>query len=285
MSLKTGPFILSVTFESHSSPCNLHGDESSLLSGEPAMTHLKIGLPPVAYEQLFEASAAGPHQLGNVSWQGFLPFVIEVLAKRIGFTFTLVVSPPLWAGEAATGQTGQTGYGCLATGRCDLVFTDLTQVHGDLRVMPSAPFHDSFNSGLALKTSKPIEYFRFLEPFSPDLYVLIFGFAFVCAAMYILVDIVVPTYPRPGVVKTVYSSVAALFHGEDYLYLTWPSRIIRIGMLLVVFIVNAHYTANLTVFLCKCCGSLFDSLSLHLDSRPTSMHCFGRRGHSVLYSP
>ncbi|KOO30996.1 hypothetical protein Ctob_015349, partial [Chrysochromulina tobinii] len=150
------------------------------------MTHLKIGLPPVAYELLFEASAAGP-QLGNV--------------------------------------------------------------HGDLRVMPSAPFHDSFNSGLALKTSKPVEYFRFLEPFSPDLYVLIFGFAFVCAAMYILVDIVVPTYPRPGVVKTVYSSVAALFHGEDYLYVTWPSRIIRIGMLLVVVIVNAHYTANLTVFL------------------------------------
>eukprot|EP00900_Chrysochromulina_parva_P001472 jgi/Chrpa1/11325/Chrysochromulina_OHIO_Genome00016342-RA len=212
------------------------------------MTHLKIGLPPVAYELLFEASAAGP-QLGNVSWQGYLPFVIEVLAQRIGFTFTLVVSPPLWAGEAATGQTGQTGYGCLATGRCDLVFADLTQVHGDLRVMPSAPFHDSFNSGLALKTSKPVEYFRFLEPFSPDLYVLIFGFAFVCAAMYILVDIVVPTFPRPGVVKTVYSSVAALFHGEDYMYVTWPSRIIRIGMLLVVVIVNAHYTANLTVFL------------------------------------
>ena len=56
-------------------------------------------------------------------------------------------------------------------------------------------------------------------------------------------------------VKTVYSSVAALFHGEDYLYVTWPSRIIRIGMLLVVVIVNAHYTANLTVFLCECCAA------------------------------
>ena len=41
---------------------------------------------------------------------------------------------------------------------------------------------------------------------------------------------------------SVYHMLCALLAGEDYEWLTWPLRIIRVGLLLVVLIVNATYT-------------------------------------------
>ena len=43
-------------------------------------------------------------------------------------------------------------------------------------------------------------------------------------------------------VKSVYHMLGALLGGEDYEWLTWPLRIMRVGLLLVVLIVQATYT-------------------------------------------
>ncbi|CAK0797580.1 unnamed protein product [Prorocentrum cordatum] len=51
-----------------------------------------------------------------------------------------------------------------------------------------------------------------------------------------------------GMVKAVYHAWAALLGGEDSEWHDWPGRILRLGLLFIVLVVSATYTANLASF-------------------------------------
>jgi len=147
-----------------------------------------------------------------------------------------------------------------------LAFADLNINHADPRIITSYPLHDSFQTGLALKTTKTASLFRFADPFTFDLYLTMLAFVVGCAAFFVFVELIWPSTAKVGksflcdghhdvsdwtntTLKTIYNVLSAMMGGEDYEYITWPARIIRVGMLLVVLVVNATYTANLAAFL------------------------------------
>ena len=53
---------------------------------------------------------------------------------------------------------------------------------------------------------------------------------------------------RLYVLGALYYSLAALLGGEDIEWVTWPAKILRLGMLFTVLVLVATYTANLAAF-------------------------------------
>jgi hypothetical protein len=51
--------------------------------------------------------------------------------------------------------------------------------------------------------------------------------------------------------KALYHAFAGLLGGEDYEWMTWPARILRLGVLFFCLIINSTYTANLASFFTK----------------------------------
>ena len=219
--------------------------------------HIKIGTPaiPGGYEPLFTYN--------DGVWGGLLVEMFDSLSLNMGFSYEIVASPAYDVDPA-------TGLGMLQAGSVDLVITDLSPaaVQQDLRVLKTGPFHNSYFSGLVLKTSKPYSLFRFMDPFDLNMYLtmlaVIIGTAFLLSAL----DLIWPT--DEGSLKgkhqlcdgvddcrdlfraftaSIYHMTAATLGGEDYEWLTSPLKVLRIGMLLVVLVVNATYTANLAAFL------------------------------------
>ena len=219
--------------------------------------HFKVGVPaiPGGYEPLFA--------YGDGVWGGLLVEMLDSLALNMGFTYECVASPA-YDVDSATGLT------MLQAGTVDLIISDLSPavVQQDLSVLKTTPFHNSYFSGLVLKTSKPYSLFRFMDPFDLNMYLtmlaVIVGTAFLLSAL----DVIWPTDVSSlrgkhrlcdghndvrdffgAFTSSVYHMSAATLGGEDYEWLTWPLKVLRIGMLLVVLVVNATYTANLAAFL------------------------------------
>eukprot|EP00966_Prymnesium_polylepis_P273904 6327337-Prymnesium_polylepis.1 len=47
--------------------------------------------------------------------------------------------------------------------------------------------------------------------------------------------------------EAVYHATAAILGGEDHESRNWPSRILRLGLLLMILVLQATYTANLAI--------------------------------------
>ena len=141
---------------------------------------------------------------------------------------------------------------------CSLVTTVLSGV-----VIASQEFRLQslvYFSGLVLKTSKPYSLFRFMDPFDLNMYLtmlaVIIGTAFLLSAL----DLIWPTDESSlkgkhrlcdgdndardffnAFTSSVYHMTAATLGGEDYEWLTWPLKVLRIGMLLVVLVPTASF--------------------------------------------
>merc|ERR1712151_127716 len=101
--------------------------------------------------------------------------------------------------------------------------------------------------------------FRLFEPFETYLWI-----AFICsivlsAFIVIALDTIAPSdedkehplYRRvtlARICKAVYHMFAALMGGEDYEWVTWPGRVLRLAVLFITMLAVATYTANLAAF-------------------------------------
>jgi len=106
---------------------------------------------------------------------------------------------------------------------------------------------------LVRRTEKPIGLWRLFEPFTPGLWAAIAGSTFVFALLIVVVNGLTDGREGMGVTpdrtaKAIYHSWAALLGGEDYEWVSWPGRMLRLGLLFMVLLVGSTYTANLASF-------------------------------------
>lgn len=242
--------------------------------------HWTFGIPSVTYEPLWTFTAASAELSSGESgrrmadavvggvYGGFLIEVLDTIALSMGFTYSIINAPPY---DSLENEAGKLGRDLLNSGTVDFLTNDLsiTTKHSDYRVYNTVPFHNSYYTGLVLKTKKPTSLFRFLDPYTLDMYMTILGMVVATALLLSLLDTFWPADPTVllgkkkqrlckmndigdllvSTIKGTYHVVAAIFGGEDYEWLTWPLRVLRVGLLLVVLIVNATYTANLAAVL------------------------------------
>jgi len=200
-------------------------------------------------------------------WTGYLEELFQLIALELGYSFEFVAAPAII-------QTNEMPVvnEMLTSGATTLHFADLNlpNVLSDDSRFISVPWHTSSYTGLVLKKKAAAGKFRFMDPFTDDLYYHLICVVVAAAVLVSLIDIIWPSdEDARGAVsghrlcdgkndmldfanttsKGIYHMTAFLLAGEDYEWLTSPMKIFRIGMLIVALIVQATYTANLAAFL------------------------------------
>jgi hypothetical protein len=187
------------------------------------------------------------------SWSGYCPIIIDELAKEMGFSYEIVPDelmimpgdPRFSADDVFT--------------RMNVTFAMLTtpSTH-DLgissTVVYTAPWYSSYLAGLVLKTEAEVGLWRMFEPFTPSLWFAIVGSIFIASFMMVVLAALVEgrsTLSVDGSAKAVYHAWAAMLGGEDYEWVNWPGRILRLSILFLVLLTGSTYTANLAAFFTK----------------------------------
>ncbi len=155
--------------------------------------HIKFGVPPVNYEPLWtfetdtsaaaaaggggdsEAGSGAADQPGrrlqaiSGKWAGFMVELLDRLSLTLGFTYTMIAAPPYNPDNDGDGQRSRM---LLGSGMVDFLFTVSSNgvMEQDTRIFQTAPVHNSYYSGIVLKTSKSVSLFRFAEPFTPTVW-------------------------------------------------------------------------------------------------------------------
>jgi len=123
----------------------------------------------------------------------------------------------------------------------------------------TASLLDTFFAGVTLKVPKPASPFRLFDPFATDLWLANLSCFFGAAILLIIFNAIAPSkefaeYPLKDRVNSesvglsFYHMISMLLSGEDYEFATAPQRILRVGLLFVVLVTSASYTANLAAF-------------------------------------
>eukprot|EP00931_Biecheleriopsis_adriatica_P071045 TRINITY_DN4489_c0_g3_i1.p1 TRINITY_DN4489_c0_g3~~TRINITY_DN4489_c0_g3_i1.p1 ORF type:complete len:486 (+),score=63.06 TRINITY_DN4489_c0_g3_i1:155-1612(+) len=118
---------------------------------------------------------------------------------------------------------------------------------------------DSYYKGVTLKVSRPAGPFRLFDPFAIELWLANLSCFFSAALLLIIFNAIAPSEEfvhvplkkrlhLEWVSLSFYHMCAMFLSGEDYEFATWPQRILRVGLLFVVLVSSASYTANLAAF-------------------------------------
>ena len=180
-----------------------------------------------------------------------------------------------------TEPMGPRAFACLETRACDAVLFDYADSRNFLPLSPqpdptsgagppnpfaafppqntssyayTAPVWQDAWTGLVLQTRRKDSWFGALEPFGVSLWVALLIFLLVVMpALLVLLAVLTASAERPRklrslpttIVHSIYHSTAICLAGEDYVWHSGALRLLRLGLLIVVLVLQATYTANL----------------------------------------
>jgi hypothetical protein len=165
---------------------------------------------------------------------------------------------------------------CMVVGGCDVHFANIL-LSDNLGEVPSFEFTSSagtthnasmddfvytspslttFKGGVIYQSTRSRDLWTFMDPFATDLWLAIGGWVLVTTALLASLGALAGGEKgswRSGTViqhlpHTLYHVTAALLGGEEVEYSSPSLRLMRLGLLLVVLILQATYTANLAAF-------------------------------------
>jgi len=127
------------------------------------------------------------------------------------------------------------------------------------------PFIQVKTTALVKKTRVDRGLFVWLEPFESSLWLATIGWIVLSAVAMVALNKIsdglwsgdqgegkeAGPSTTWGLTQSLYHSFAMLLGGEDYEWVSWPSRIFRLSMLLFTLIIMATYTGNMTNFFLK----------------------------------
>ena len=180
-----------------------------------------------------------------------------------------------------TEPMGPRAFACLETRACDAVLFDYADSRNFLPLSPqpdptsgagppnpfaafppqntssyayTAPVWQDAWTGLVLQTRRKDSWFGALEPFGVSLWLALLIFLLVVMpALLVLLAVLTASAERPRklralpttIVHSIYHSTAICLAGEDYVWHSGALRLLRLGLLIVVLVLQATYTANL----------------------------------------
>eukprot|EP00931_Biecheleriopsis_adriatica_P012609 TRINITY_DN113808_c0_g1_i1.p1 TRINITY_DN113808_c0_g1~~TRINITY_DN113808_c0_g1_i1.p1 ORF type:complete len:540 (+),score=67.43 TRINITY_DN113808_c0_g1_i1:22-1641(+) len=199
------------------------------------------------------------HRDGNFS--GFLIDELAAVAADMGIT-PVIVPAALLAHEESLAASYTTAYFdefqldlTLALSSDPLTFVCARRLN--LSVTPTLV--DGYFQVATLREKRPKGAFRFMAPFCPELWIAFFVMFVVSSTLLVVINTIAPNEDLAElevrerisvnlVTLSCYHIGAFLFSGEEYEWTTWPSRMLRLGMLVILLVSTASYTANLAAF-------------------------------------
>jgi len=243
--------------------------------------HLKIGLPPYSTPPIVSYT--------DSRFSGFLVALIDALAAEMGFDYEFIadtLGENFWKTAGPPGVISPEFQG--AGGTIDLALMPGNMLssacHGGLYasenedvcllnymsqtsyepyMLLTTPFYTGRFSGLVKVSSEPVGPWRLFEPFSFDVWMALAVVIVGTAIFMVVIDHLWPStdtkgkvkFSAPaeieGLAKVLYHTSAACLGGEDYEWMTWPARLLRLSLLLCVLVLVSTYTANLASFFTK----------------------------------
>jgi len=204
---------------------------------------VRFGLPPASFPPyLYFDNDTG-------EWSGFGAAAMAAVATEVGVPFSFVRDDmfgdfsSLYADKFDCSLMDMSAQGAYSEGMEDwFKFT--------------YPWFSANTGAMVRRTQTPDGLWKLFEPFETDLWIAIVVLTFgVAVVLVILMGLSGLTDGKKGLgltshgmVKAVYHAWAALLGGEDSEWHDWPGRILRLGLLFIVLVVSATYTANLASF-------------------------------------
>lgn len=212
--------------------------------------HLKIAVPGESAKPYWEYISTRTQK-----WNGYLTLLIDALANEMGFTYELE--------ELTIGSQGEPENILYSDAKLALfVMSDPLLYHPNITqyVQFTVPLLNDFTSALVYKEVTTPSIWRLFDPFTEGLWIAtILCVVFSGLFMVLLSALTITDGKMTGrdaltphsVVMSLYHATAALIGGEDYEWISGPSRLFRLALLFLILILNATYTANLAAFFTK----------------------------------
>eukprot|EP01065_Artemidia_motanka_P020813 TRINITY_DN2484_c0_g1_i1.p1 TRINITY_DN2484_c0_g1~~TRINITY_DN2484_c0_g1_i1.p1 ORF type:complete len:539 (+),score=125.08 TRINITY_DN2484_c0_g1_i1:46-1662(+) len=228
------------------SPAPPRAPNPSPLRGCCSGLHLKVGVVPFSFPPFWKYD-------GNASWKytGFVPDVCDrVIAMEMGATYEFVPKSEDYVTSSLQQLLGD--FDMSVEG----IEPEIYGRGGDVFEY-TAPLYSSEYGGLVLKTTNTVSLWRLFGPFTLSMWLLVVGCIFFLAFLIVIIDALSPqqgerefkaAFRPSNIVVSVYHAWAFILGGEDYEWLSWAGRFIRLTFLFVVLILGATYTANLAAF-------------------------------------
>lgn len=239
--------------------------------------HIKIGIPDVDNAMADFTPTPGQNTTDGVddgTWTGFLPNLHHRLSLEMGFTYTFIpvsVTSEAVAQHMNSADSTSTSRNnsiaaafmvaprqMLSTGAFDMIMDDPRLIYGaagDSGVALSIPVVALSQSVLVYKEKVERDMWSMFGPFGGDLWLALSAATVAIAVTMVFLhalatekDLLRPCISPSVWLKSLYHAWAALLGGEDHESTTWSSRILRMGMLFLILIIGATYTANLAAF-------------------------------------
>ena len=211
---------------------------------------LLFGLPPLSYPPYLHVNA--DRTLPTAS---FVSDYFTLLTNWVDAHQSLEIRP---TAELTAPLTLRAGAGCLSDRSCDVVLAQYNlAVNHDVEIKEAFAFTtpvlvERFVS-IVHRTQASRGLWAWTEPFTESLWLATLGFVMATAGL--SVALVLTAEDRAAldeapslstycalVAKAAYHATAATLGGEDDEWLTgWPSRLLRLGMLLMVLVLQATY--------------------------------------------
>jgi len=188
-------------------------------------------------------------------YYGYIPQIIDYIATDMGITYEIIPGTPgsSWVSNLPVEDWPYN----VSISDLEMVPTQLSLANGTIAM--TGTFYNDKIGAIVAKTSKPLRMFRLFDPFEPILWAAILSSLFLIALVIVLLNLISPgeefqeltireRVQCEQILRSMYHMFAAALGGEDYEWVTWPSRILRLAVLFLVLISVSSYTANLAAF-------------------------------------
>lgn len=218
-----------------------------------SLPHVTVGMPVASYPPLFSYNTSATPG----SWGGYLPKLLRLVEQELREVVFDMVPIPVPVGVTDNLQQ-------VVSGNVDMTIASLHQstllAFNTSELVFTSSIKETTYSGLVDRRRTPPSLFTLFDPLQPGLWGVIVASILLTAVVMVLVDAIFPvramsTSARSclrehgaALLRTTYHAWAAMLGGEDHEWPTAPARILRLGLLFTVLIVNATYTANLAAF-------------------------------------
>ena len=175
---------------------------------------------------------------------GVLPDLIDMLGEEMGTTTSHVTS-------AMLRTDGWAALECLHDGSCNVCVTELLTYsawENSSRYRYTAPFLNTYVTAVVPVRPAGASMWSLMEPFTFDMWLALMGTVAGSATLMVLLAALrgqVKAKASPYVwIKSFYHALAFLLGGEEYEWVDWSGRMLRLGLLWVMLVAQATYTAT-----------------------------------------
>ena len=176
---------------------------------------------------------------------GYIPDLIQLLQKRIGFVPEIILAP--------SNQTYTGSVRAVATGVYDIVVGDvtITSVRRELAGFSNGIFDNSLRIIVRKELASDLDLLSYLKPFSVGLWMMLLGACMFAAVLFCLIErqknrALHNRSMTSSIAMSLWYSIGTIMgYGADFHAATAAGRLITVSLYMLSLVFVATYTANL----------------------------------------